>query len=144
MFNPTRDESREFLFTAWKKYRANETLSGLEAMAVEVISLHPEYHAVLENRDKYNDKDYAPESGATNPFLHIFFHIGIREQISIDQPAGVRAAHVALTQKRGGAHEAEHDMMDCLAEMIWQAQRNKCAPDAAVYLQCLVHKQRAA
>jgi Domain of unknown function (DUF1841) len=141
MFNPTRDESREFLFTAWNKFRTNQSLTGLEALAVEVITLHPEYHSVLENRDKYSDKDYAPESGATNPFLHIYFHIGIREQISIDQPAGVRAAHTALTKARGNVHEAEHEMMDCLAEMIWQAQRSKTAPDAAIYLACLKKKQ---
>jgi Domain of unknown function (DUF1841) len=141
MFNPSRDEGRDFLFEAWRKYRASEPLSGLETIAVEVMALHPEYHRVFENRDKYVERDYQPENGDINPFLHIHFHIGIREQVSIDQPTGVRAAHVALTQSRGDVHEAEHDMMDCLAEMIWQSQRNKTAPDAAIYLSCLATKQ---
>jgi Domain of unknown function (DUF1841) len=141
MFNPSRHEGRDFLFEAWRKFRAGEPLSGLESIAVEIISLHHEYHSVLENRDEFADKDYSPEQGDTNPFLHIYFHIGIREQISIDQPAGVRAAHTTLTSARGDVHEAEHEMMDCLGEMIWQAQRNKTAPDAAVYLNCLRKKQ---
>jgi hypothetical protein len=27
--------------------------------------------------------------------------------------------------------------MECLSEMIWQAQRNHTQPDAAVYIDCL-------
>ncbi|MET0444732.1 MAG: DUF1841 family protein, partial [Pseudorhodoplanes sp.] len=127
LFNPTRDESRDFLFESWRKYRANEPLTQMEGIAVEVIALHPEYHAMLENRDRYlenfRDRDYPPEFGETNPFLHLGMHIAIREQVAVDQPAGVRAAHGALSAKHGTSMGAEHDMMDCLAEMIWQAQR---------------------
>ena len=140
MFNPSRDQARDFLFEAWRKYRAKEPLSALETIAVEAISQHPEYHALLENRDKYVERDYAPEQGETNPFLHLSMHLAIREQIAIDQPPGVRAAHQKLSQKLDSVLDAEHQMMDCLAEMIWQAQRNKSAPDASVYLACLTGK----
>ena len=131
MFNPSRDQTRDFLFEAWRKYGANEPLTALESMAVEVIALHPEYHALLNDRDKYlqtyRDRDYPPEFGETNPFLHLGMHIAIREQISIE--------------KLGSVLDAEHEMMDCLAEMIWQSQRNRSAPDAEIYLACLMRKR---
>ena len=145
MFNPSRDQTRDFLFEAWRKYGANEPLTALESMAVEVIALHPEYHALLNDRDKYlqtyRDRDYPPEFGETNPFLHLGMHIAIREQISIDQPGGVRGHHRALSEKLVSVLDAEHEMMDCLAEMIWQSQRNRSAPDAEIYLACLMRKR---
>lgn len=144
MFNPSREQARDFLFDAWRKFRAAEPLTGMESVAVEVISLHPEYHAMLEDRDrfleKYRDRDYPPEFGETNPFLHLGMHIAIREQVSIDQPAGVRQHHAALGKKYGSTLNGEHEMMDCLGEMIWHAQRHKTAPDARIYLDCLARK----
>jgi hypothetical protein len=140
MFNPSRDQARDFLFEAWRKYRASAGLTALETIAVEAISQHPEYHALLDDRDKFVDRDYAPEQGETNPFLHLSMHLAIREQIAIDQPAGVRAAHRQLAQKLDSVLDAEHQMMDCLAEMIWQAQRKQAAPEAAIYLNCLQQK----
>ena len=105
MFNPTRDQARDFLFDAWRKFRAQEVLTAMETMAVEVISLHPEYHAMLDDRDRYleqyRDRDYPPEFGETNPFLHLNMHLSIREQVSIDQPGGARGFHAALTNKLG-------------------------------------------
>ncbi len=143
MFNPSRDQGRDFFFDAWRKYVSREAappLTALEAIAVELIAAHPEYHSLLENRDKYVARDYAPEAGETNPFLHLAMHMSIREQVSIDQPAGVRAQHVRLSEKFGSALEAEHAMMDCLGEMIWHAQRHHLAPDPAIYFACLTNK----
>ena len=144
MFNPTRDQARDFLFEAWRKFRATEQLTAMESLAVEIISLHPEYHAMLDDRDRYletyRDRDYPPEFGETNPFLHINMHLSIREQVSIDQPQGVKKFHADLSNKLGAALEAEHEMMDCLAEMIWHAQRHHTAPDAQIYLGCLAGK----
>ena len=148
MFNPSRDQARDFLFEAWRKYLAGEPLTAMESMAVEVIALHPEYHGMLSDRERYLEnyrgRDYPPEFGEINPFLHVGMHIAIREQVSIDQPRGVRGHHQALSVKQGSALDAEHEMMDCLAEMIWQSQRNRTAPDAGLYLQCLLRKLGAA
>jgi len=140
MFNPSRADARDFFFASWRKYRDKAPLTALETLVVELISAHPEYHQVLENRDKYVDRDYRVEAGDTNPFLHLSMHLSIREQVSIDQPQGVRAAHMRLTEKLASSMEAEHIMMDCLAEMIWHAQRHKLAPDPALYLGCLAKK----
>lgn len=141
MFNPTRNEARDFLFEAWRKFRAALPMTPLETIAADIIGRHPEYHALLEKREQFADRDYAPEHGETNPFLHLQMHLALHEQVSIDQPSGVRAAHQALSLRHGSAHEGEHAMMDCLAEMIWQSQRHKTPPDATIYLACLQRKQ---
>jgi hypothetical protein len=141
MFNPSRNEARDFLFETWRKASASVPLTPLEVMAADIIRMHPEYHALLEKREAFLDRDYAPEHGGTNPFLHLQMHLAIHEQVSIDQPRGVRAAHQALSRQHGDTHAAEHEMMDCLGEMLWHAQRHSTAPDGALYLSCLTRKQ---
>ena len=137
MFTPSRDEARRYLTDAWAKYRAGSPLSGLEQMASGIVALHPEYHAVVENPERHLNRDYRPETGDVNPFLHLSLHLAIAEQISIDQPPGIRAHFERLTASKGGEHEALHAVLDCLGEVIWHAQRHGSPPDAAVYLACL-------
>ncbi|MBI2312238.1 MAG: DUF1841 family protein [Betaproteobacteria bacterium] len=140
MFTPSRDQARQFFFDTWRKYRQKEILSGMEAMALEVILEHPEYHRVLDDPERYLDRDYAPEMGETNPFLHMSMHLAIAEQLSIDQPVGIREHFRKLAEKTGSRHDAMHETMDCLAEMIWQAQRQGTTPDPLVYFDCLEKK----
>jgi len=140
MFNPTREQSREFLFDLWAKHLARTPLTPLETMALAIVLEHPEYHAVLGDRERYLDRDWRPEGGETNPFLHLAMHLAIEEQVSIDQPPGIRAAVEALAERRGSMHEARHEVMDCLAEVIWQAQRHGSGFDNAAYLDCLLRK----
>jgi hypothetical protein len=142
VFNPTRDQAREFLFDLWDKHRAGAALTPLEEVTLAVILEHPEYQAVLSERERerYRDRDWKPEGGETNPFLHMMMHLAIEEQVSIDQPPGIRAAVQRLAQRHDSPHAARHDVMDCLAEMIWQAQRNGAAFDNAAYLDCLARK----
>ncbi len=142
MFNPTRDESRAFLFDLWEKHAAGAPLSALESMALAVVLEHPEYHAVLGDRERYLAREWKPEGGETNPFLHLMMHVAIEEQVSIDQPPGIRAAVQSLAAKRGSMHDARHDVMECLAEVIWQAQRNSMGFDNTTYLDCLARKSR--
>jgi hypothetical protein len=136
LFNPSREEVRKFFFDAWQKYRAAGPLTGLESMAVEVMLLHPEYHAVLEMPEHYLEQEYFPEMGETNPFLHMSLHLSILEQLSIDQPTGIAAAYRTIVA-REGEHEAQHAVMDCLAETVWRAQRDRTPPDGAAYLACV-------
>ncbi len=82
------------------------------------------------------EKEFTPENGQTNPFLHLSLHLAIAEQISIDQPPGIRAAYQALRQ-RLEVHDAEHAVMECLGETLWKAQRAGTAIDTAGYLACL-------
>ena len=134
MFSPSRDEVRETFFAAWRKYRAGEPLVGIEALAVDVILRHPEYHEVLGNPERYRDRDYVDES---NPFLHMSLHVALEEQLSIDQPQGIASRFQALLSKFQDRHEARHQALECLAETVWRAQRDRAPPDAAAYLDCL-------
>jgi hypothetical protein len=140
MFNPSRDEVRELFFRAWRAYRQGLPLAGIEALALDVILQHPEYHGVLESPERFRDKDYVDES---NPFLHMSLHMALEEQLSIDQPPGIRAAWEALLKRAGDRHAALHAALECLAETIWHAQRDGAPPDAAAYLSCLERRARA-
>ena len=140
MFNPSRDQARDFLFDVWAKSRASSPLTALESLTLAIIVEHPEYHAVLADPERYRDREWKPEGGETNPFLHLSMHLAIEEQLSIDQPPGIRVAVEALARRRDSEHAARHDVMDCLAEVIWQAQRNGAGFDNAAYLDCLSKK----
>lgn len=140
MFNPSRDQVRQFFFDAWANFRAGRPLTDLEAMAATHIGRHPEYHAVLEQPERHRDREWPPELGETNPFLHLSMHLSIAEQLSIDQPPGIKARYLTLAQRLGDEHAAQHAVMDCLAEMIWRAQRDNQPPDGAAYLLCLETK----
>jgi len=137
MFNPSREQVRQFFFDAWRKYREHETLTGLEQLALSVILLHPEYHPVLEAPARYQERDYRPEAGDTNPFLHMSMHLAIEEQLSVDQPPGIKAELARIAAKLGDRHAACHEIMECLAETVWRSQRDGSAPDALAYLECL-------
>ena len=140
MYNPTRDQAREFFFGVWEKSRAGSPLTPLEAMALGVIEAHPEYHEVLGNRERYLDRTWTPEGGEANPFLHLSMHLAIEEQLSIDQPPGIRAAVEALARRHDSAMAARHVVMECLAEQVWQAQRNHVAFSNEAYLECILRQ----
>ncbi len=137
MFQPSREQARLFFIDAWRKYRQQRAIDPLETLAVEQMLRHPEYHAVLEDDEASLARDWLPEMGETNPFLHLALHLSISEQLSIDQPPGVAARYRALLARLGDEHAAQHAVMECLAEMIWQAQRHRLPPDGAAYLDCL-------
>lgn len=137
LFNPTRDQVREFFFALWARSREGGELTPLESMALAVVLEHPEYHEVLGNPERYRDREWRPEGGETNPFLHLSMHLAIEEQLSIDQPPGIREAVRSLAARHDSEHEARHGAMECLAEMVWQAQRNGAPCDNGRYLACL-------
>lgn len=140
LYNPSRDQARQFLFDAWAKFQLQQTLTDLEKIAVEVIQMHPEYHAIFSSPEKYMHQQYFPEMGETNPFLHITLHLSVVEQISINQPIGITPIYDKLRQKYSDTHTAYHDVIDCLAETIWHAQRNNEPLDSAYYLKLLNQK----
>src|SRR5262245_52284194 len=137
MFAPTREEARRFLVDAWRKVRTGEPVSPLERQAAELIALHPEYHAMLDDPERHLDRDFVPEGGGINPFLHLSLHLAVAEQLAIDQPPGIRAQFERLRAARGDEHAALHAVLECLGEVIWQAQRTNTPPDGALYLDCL-------
>ena len=139
MFEPSRDQARAIFFDAWRKYRAGEPLGGIEGLALEVILKHPEYHEALEHPEQSAQRDYG---GELNPFLHMSLHVALEEQLSIDQPPGIRSIVQSLESKLGNAMDARHAVMDCLVEQVWQAQRNAVPFNNEAYLECLRRKQK--
>jgi len=137
MFNPSREQVRQFFSQCWQKYCAKQPLSPLEQMAADIIVWHPEYHDLLRDPEAVHD-DYTVEKGQTNPFLHLSMHLAIQEQLSVDQPPGIRAAYEALCQTHE-PHEASHRIMEALGEVVWEAQRLGKPLDNQRYLS-LIHR----
>lgn len=136
MYTSERDKLRQHYADIWQKARTNQPLDALEQQIAQVIEQHPEYHKMLENRQHIKN-EYLPEMGETNPFLHMGMHLGLREQVATDRPAGIAQVHKTLTLKMGSVLEAEHAMMDCLAEALWNSQKYQQAPDEIAYSACL-------
>lgn len=137
MFTPSRDDVRRFFCDAWEKHRTNAILTPLETMAADIMALHPEYHAILEDPESRH-AEFTVEQGQTNPFLHMAMHLAIAEQLSIDHPPGIKAAWQELVATRD-THDAVHVIMEALGEVIWEAQRLQRPLDNDHYLD-LIHR----
>lgn len=135
IFGQDRTELRRMYAEAWRKQCEKLPMSPLEAQIAAVVDWHPEYHADVVSDDLH--KDYTPDGGRSNPFLHMGLHLGLREQLATNRPAGIVKIHDVLTAKTGDPHEAEHRMIECLAEALWQAQSRGSPPDEQEYLQRL-------
>lgn len=137
MFNPSRDDVRRFFRDLLTKKREGSVLTPLEAIAGDWIELHPEYFPALAPVAAGEPDPYEPREGAPNPFLHLSMHLSIAEQWSIDQPPGIRSAVDRLTRRLGSTHDAHHEVMECLGEMLWTAQRDHAPPDGDGYVRCV-------
>jgi hypothetical protein len=137
MYSADRNKMRDVFFRAWRQHQEQRPLEGIERVIVDIALKHPEYQALLETPDTVGDRDYTPELGESNPFMHMGLHIAIVEQLSIDQPSGIRGLYQQLLTRLADPHAVEHLMMECLAETLWQAQRDGRAPDQNAYLDCL-------
>ena len=124
-------------FEAWRKHRESRPVEPVEDRIIGVVALHPEYVQLLESGPAALERDYTPEDGQTNPFLHMGLHLAIREQVATDRPAGIAVVHRSLTARLGDVHDAEHAMIERLGEALWKAQRVGLPPDEAHYLESL-------
>jgi len=136
LFGNSRESLRRGWLEAFKKSQAGALLTALETQLADLIREHPEYHAWLEHGDDALQAEFSPESGRTNPFLHLSMHLALREQVSTNRPQGIARIHAALAG-RSDAHDAEHRMMDALGKALWEAQRAGRMPDERGYLEDL-------
>ncbi len=136
-FGQDRRQLREVFFRAWAQHRQNLPLEGIDTLIVAVALRHPEYHALLADPARYDDRDYPPEAGQTNPFLHLAMHIAIEEQLALDQPRGIRDSYRRLLARFPDEHTAQHQMMECLGEWLWHASRDGAPPPESAYLDCV-------
>ena len=138
MFGHDRATLRAHYVTAWRKARAGEPLSPLEQALANLIEDHPEYHVLFGADDDASLlREFSLDTGQENPFLHLGLHMALREQVATDRPAGIRRIHQRLAARQGSPHAAEHVMMSCLGEALWEAQRMARSPDETRYLDCL-------
>ena len=137
MYNPSKEQVREFFCAAWQKYSQNGVLTPLESIAARWMVEHPEYHSILSNVEEAKLKDFSVENGQTNPFLHLSMHMSLSEQVQIDQPPGIRHICQALNIKLGDEHAAHHQMMECLGKVMWEASRDGTMPDMQRYTESL-------
>jgi hypothetical protein len=132
----SRDELRNLYRAAWRKFKTQQALSPLDQQIVAVISEHPEYHVIIESAAA-DLANYSPRTGQLNPWLHMGLHLAVREQVATNRPHGIAEVHAKLAKRLGDAHEAEHQMLETLAETLWEAQRGGTPPDERVYLERL-------
>ena len=137
MFTPSQADVRRFFCAVYAKTKANQPLEAIETIASQWLEEHPEYHPDFADSALALEKMYDVEGGKTNPFLHLSMHLSISEQCSIDQPRGIRQAVELLTAKRNSLHDAHHEAMDCLGQMVWESQRAGQPPDGAAYIDCV-------
>ena len=137
MFTPSQVDVRRFFCAVHAKTQARQPLEAIETIASQWIEEHPEYHPDFADSTLALEKMYDIKDGKTNPFLHLSMHLSISEQCSIDQPRGIRQAVELLTAKRNSLHDAHHEAMDCLGQMVWESQRAGQPPDGAAYIDCV-------
>ena len=130
--NAGRVDLRQVWLSAWRKIRERQPLTPLEAMLADVMRLHPEYRDLLEDPDALL-RDWKPEGGQANPFLHMGLHVALREGVAADRPPGLRDLYDRLCRSQD-LHTADHLLMDCLAETLWEAERAGLPPDEAAFL----------
>jgi len=141
MFTPSQHDVRRFFCATHNKQLQALPLTPMESLAAQWIAEHPEYHAELVDVEAALAASYTIEDGRANPFLHLSMHLTITEQVALDQPRGVKQAFELLRARLGSAHEAQHQVMECLGDMIWTSQRSGLPPDGLAYLDCV--RQRA-
>jgi len=137
MFGQDRDQLRDMYYLVWDKYKTQQTLEPLEKVLLQAMLLHPEYHAVLDHRDKNIDKNFSPKNQEVNPFLHLGFHVAIFEQLDSNRPLGIRESYQKLLDTHKDQHTVQHMLIDCLVDMITKMQRDGNLPDEQAYLSCV-------
>lgn len=139
-FDANREKLRQMYLLAWQRFQAGQPLEPVQAQIAAVVAEHPEYHGLLADAEQALHQDFPPELGQGNPFLHMGLHLAVRDQVSTDRPPGIRSAFEHLAAASDSAHEAEHVLLECLAESLWRAHRDNAQPDETRYLDSIRRK----
>ena len=141
MFTPSQADVRRFFCAVHAKSQSSQPLEALETIASQWAAEHPEYDGDLADVDaalaEMANVGANADGDKTNPFLHLSMHLSISEQCSIDQPRGIRQAVELLAARRRSLHDAHHEVMECLGNMVWESQRSARPPDGAAYIECV-------
>ena len=138
MFGNNREKIRGFILTCWnKREQSLFTLSALEQHVIRALNLHPEYQRLLESGEDALHQDFAHGADKSNPFFHLGLHITLYEQLESDRPTGIRALYQKIQHAAMDKHEAEHKLLHCLEQSLWEARARNSMPDEAGYLECV-------
>ena len=137
MFQPSQADVRRFFCGVRSKMLTQAPMEAIETLASLWIEEHPEYFADLADAEAAIARNYDLTPERTNPFLHLSMHLSISEQCSIDQPRGIRQAVELLAARRGDLHAAHHEVMECLGQMLADAQSSGRPPDGEAYVACV-------
>lgn len=137
MLPSDRRSHRQVFLAAWHKEHSGQPLTALDQQILAILHQHPDYQPLLAHAETALAQDFTPESGQENPFLHMGLHLAIREQISLDQPHGIRAQYQKVLRRQRDPHRAEHQLMDCLAAALWTLQRYERPFNEADYFACI-------
>lgn len=143
MFAPSQADVRRFFCQAWARHQAGQPQQPIETLAAQWVAEHPEWHADLADAESAVARDYGNGNEGSNPFLHLSMHLSISEQCSIDQPPGIRQAVELLAARSGDLHAAHHAVMECLGQMLVDAQQRGGAPDGEAYIDCVRRRATA-
>ncbi len=135
MFNPSQADVRRFFCQTYAKHLGKQILTPLENIAARWLLEHPEYHADLSDEAAAIAREYPPEGGQSNPFLHLSMHLSISEQVQADLPAGLKAAYGLALAKMGDPHATHHAIMEVLGKVLWEAQRRHIQPDMDAFVE---------
>jgi len=136
-FDPDRDRLRQMYLDAWSRFKAGQPLEPVQAQIAAVVLEHPEYHQFLTEPEGALTREFPPELGQSNPFLHMGLHLAVRDQLATDRPQGIRHAYEGILRRSAAEHDAEHVLLECLAESLWRAHRDNRQPDEALYLEMI-------
>src|SRR5574340_745819 len=117
MYSNNRDAYRQTFIIAWQKHLKKLPLETIEAQLIEIILKHPEYHSLLDEKTS-GEQEFALDE---NPFFHMSLHLALREQVHTNRPNGIATLYQQLITKYSDAHDVEHRMMTCLAQIMWKA-----------------------
>jgi len=137
MFNPSQEDVRRFFCGVHVKSASGQPMDALETLAGQWLAEHPEYEGDVSDEQAALAAKYDGSDGRSNPFLHLAMHLSISEQCSIDQPRGIRQAVELLAARRNSLHDAHHEAMECLGQMLWDSQRSGRPPDGNAYVECV-------
>lgn len=137
MFSNNRETYRQVFIDAWRKAQTAQPISPLEGQIVDILRRHPHYQSLLDQGQDLVAQEYHPERGEANPFLHLGLHLAVIEQLSIDQPPGIRQQYQDLLQSLGDPHQVEHSIMACLTRELQTLQHQQQSFSEQRYLECL-------
>ena len=137
MFQPSKEDVRNFFCTTWRKQQDSGVLTPLESIAARWIVEHTEYHDILNHPERALQTDYSVENCQTNPFLHLSMHLTLSEQIQANQPVGIREIGRELMIRMDSEHDAAHQMMECLGQFLWESAQTGEEPQMYRYLESL-------